>query len=303
MKRMILLIALIMCSVFFISGVASTATEQSNDKVAVAKIFTGAGVGISEQKYYLAKKPGGSNFEVSDSSFYVGKAEGTRFYYSDYKTGVGYDTPTRKFRTDIHTRDYGMTVSARFSRIPAGVFETGFGRKSIHTDPSVEYLFPPNGASSSGRIGFTDVQSHPFHFKYTHKISEPWKIWFGFDQESVKMVTSFEQSVSTKIYTLGTKREAKKFDMSASVAKYSSDKAPQNTNLEAEAVYKPWKGLKLFFKAGMFTNGVPVAGGVYSGAGGQFIFSYLNDPQSFNKIFSEKFGYFTLGASYDLNFH
>jgi hypothetical protein len=303
-KRTTMFAASAVCIAFLLNTAGASAYAGENGGKA-AKIFSGAAAGISAQKYYLAKKPAGKDFDVSELSGYLGKPDGSRVFYSDYTTGVGNDTPTKKFWTDVHMRDYGVVAAARFSAIPRGEFEVGYGQKSIHTDPCVEYNYPPGGVNSSGPIGFAKVESHPFHFKFTDKITEPLKLWFGFDQESLKLL---KQSVAVKIYTLGAKRTGKKIDLSAFVSKYAQDAKyhsqntlPRNTNIETNLTYKPRRGVKIYFKAGMFTHGLPVGGGAYSGVGGQFVFSYLAPfSEGFDKLYSEKYGYFTIGASYDL---
>lgn len=278
---------------FFIAmSTADCAQSASGD------IFKNVQAGVSYESVQLGKKPTSLEYSIDRSEFFVGKENATRFFLSDNNTNLKRESATKKYSTTLHTKEYGIAVSARLHAAPRQSFTFAFSRKKVHTDPYIELTWMPlAGAWNPDPLSQAGVWSHPFSFDYTYKAPRGITLNFGYTSEKTTLETPANLSVRTRIYTLGAKREWKKFDVETSWSKFKSDKAPANSLLEFGGGYKPWKFARIYLKAGLLSHGVPTAGGHFSDIGEQFIFSYLGGMTEFNPIFSEKVGYYSLGIN------
>jgi len=261
------------------------------------KAVSEAGAGGSHQRWFLVEKPAGKDTDILDSSWYVGKKDGTRLFLNDINTEIRSESPSRRFTAKFSYRNYGFVLGAKFRALPGGVFTIGHARKVIHNDPFIEYI---NGVPNPMR--YEEVRSQPFHLGYRQRAGRAWSAGVSYDGETVHAIPINPRKVATRIYTIDVERETARTEVDAIYSKLSTGGASQNSNIELRYAYKPHRAAKIYFGAGMFTRGIPTGGGAFSAIGGQLIIPYLNGQEGLDRIFTGKFAYFTLGADVDLDF-
>ena len=254
------------------------------------------GAGVSQQYYNLVDEPTGKDFDTNVTSIYIGNPAGTRLYTNYYDTKMSNDGATRKFSTKVQADNYGMMFGVRSAKLKGQALTIGFAKKEIKTDRIREYVYQGACQPCVNIIDYAEVESHPFHLGYARDLGGSWNVGLDYDFEKIKATPLTSLMVSTKSYTLKADRTGRKFDLGGSVTKIASDRAPDNMNLNFKVAYKPHKNVKVLFTAGMFTDGLPAGGGVFSDVGGQFIIPYLNGETEYERIYSEKFAYFSLGV-------
>ena len=295
--------AIFICLIPIVTALPRTAraADGKSAAAAVPKFLNNLDAGIEFGKSSLGKKPNTLKYDINNTSFYLGKENGSRFYYDESRTSITKDSDTRKFGTRVHAREYGFFAGWRFSAAPKSSFSAGMGRKEVGTDTYQDFTWMPLAAAwNVDIISQAVVSSHPFYFNYAYDLNKATRLGFGFVRESVKLDTIAGISVKTSAYKLSADHSWKKFGAGASLSKYKSDKTPKNSLMEFHGDYKPVKHVDIFLKAGIYSHGAPTAGGLFSDVGEQFIFSYLGGETAFDPIFTQKFGYYSMGVKFAL---
>ncbi|MEW5946792.1 MAG: hypothetical protein AB1742_11395 [bacterium] len=275
---------------------------------ALEKAVSSVGFGVTEKTYDLAKKPTGKEFRIRERTVFIGSGEGTRFFTVRRTTGLENDGAVHVFRTAMHAQEYGAVVSARLAALKRHSFAFSYSRREVHTDKYID--FSKLCGCIAGKIGVPEVHSNPSRLTWSYAPSDEWTVSLSRGRANVvryEYETGDTYSLLTKTHALRLKREGGKADFELSLARYSPKKPPyqsiqppENTNVEFSAAYKPFRNLKVSLVLGMFTDGVPTAGGAFSELGEALAIPYITGDTELAPLFSEKFGYWSVGIGYVL---
>ena len=264
------------------------------------EFFSRIDAGVTQEWYYLADKPATLDYDINKRGVYIGSREGSRLYLAKTDTGIAKDSETTKFSTSVHMDEFGVALAGKFAALPRQTLSLTFADKQINLDPYKKYNYRDGVHVSTEKPGHADVGSRPVGLSWSYDMPNPWTVGAGYTSERVELDTSSKPSVSFKIYSFRARAAWEKTAFEGSFSKIVSGEGPDNANLELRGAYRPRRHLELFLTVGFYSDGLPAAGGAFSDLGGQFIFDYLGDVSGTEKMYTERFGYFSIGATFTL---
>lgn len=281
-------------------------TQVCAAKDAEASILKYLNAGVSYQRDYLGKDLISLDYSIHKYGFYIQSKSGTGFFYNKTDNKVTRDSATKKWRTEIHNEESGFQFGKRLP-FPGLSMKVGFSHREFEIDPFNEYVYQGTCQPCIQKPGFTDTYSNPYYLNVDWNAPGPWKFGANYRVEKLSMITTSKRSIRTAVYGVDVVREFKKIDLELKMKKYSPNEQPHNiwdlgdnTLYEFGLTYTPVRFVNVRFAAGMYTNGLPVAGGVFSDMGEMFAFQYLGAEAQFKDAYEEKAGYFTLGVEFSL---
>ncbi len=275
-------------------------------KGAVDRLSDNLVAGISSEDYFLGREPENFDYEINKRMFWIGGKNGTRFFSSRTETGIVKDASIKKFATTIRMDEYGLKAGWRLGAMNNQSFAVGYGRKDIDPSDYIEYSYSDYckanhaGGPCASPLGLSGIHSNPVYFDYLYDMRGLWHVSLSYIHEKIHLETNAGLSVAADVFTLSGGREWTRFALDFSLTKQVSDLAPDNTNLEMKLAYEPVRHIEISLLAGAYFNGLPAGGRSFSDLGERFVFNYLAGDSGFDKLYSEKFGYFALGVTLSL---
>lgn len=289
--------------IVFAIAVASLSvfSQISNAVESGINVFDYVNAGVSYNKDFLGKNVSSLDYGISRYGFYIQSKSGTGFFYNKSDNSVNRDTASRKWKTSIHNKESGFQFGKRLP-VPGLSVKFGFSHREFEIDPFNEYVYQGTCQPCIQKPGFTDTYSNPYYFNFDFDVPGPWRFGAGYRVEKLSMITTSKRSVRTTVYGLSAARKFDKVEVELNLKRYNPSEQPKNKwDLKDNALYElglnysPVKYVNVRFAAGMYTDGLPVAGGVFSDVGEMFAFQYLGAETQFQNAYEKKAGYMTLG--------
>ena len=267
--------------------------------------------GLLYDSFYTGKQHESFDFQRDVTGFYIGSKNSTRAYWSEVTTDVTEDTWHHKSLVRYDQRRGGVFLETRFSSLPRHRFGIGFEHKSSPETSFTRVSYMGDCGDKGGcnmPLGFNEVDSNSTAFSYRYDFPGPWQA--GFSIQNERMV--YRQSTRSFVLRTGglsfdTRWRRNRWNVGLGIARLSpknnsdyQNSIPDNTHVELDIDYRPVKHVTVGLRAGYYSKGMPTAGGDFTEIGQKLAIPYLTGDDPFEKLYTQKFGYYVLGVNISL---
>jgi len=288
---------------------AAVRAEAAGEKV--TGFLNGLDAGVSRSRHFVPREQEYFSYDIETTSFFLGRNHGSRIVWSKNYSSIEKDSPAKKWKAPMEMSETGVYFGARFAALPGHSFAVGAAEKELNMPTYKRYIYGGTLCQPNPCIelpGHLDVHSNPFYFDYYYDPAGPWNFGLSAASEKLKLDSGDNLRMKSRRFNLTAGRSWGKASAEFSLSRYRPSGSsplftrslPDNTNIELRIGYKPVKHVKLMLTAGMYTNGLPSAGGPFTDIGGLYTFDYLTGEADIDKLYSEKLGYYSLGAEITL---
>jgi len=272
-------------------------------------------VGVIYNEYFTGKDHESFSFDTDTKGFYIGNRNSTHFYWQRTETSVTEDTWHHKSVVPYETQDYGFYIEGRVSRLPRHRFGLGVSHRQLpesrYWRTSYQGLCGAKGGCNvcgAGGCAFNEVVSNAVEIAYEYDFSGPWEAGLSWSTEKL----DYRQPTAcfplrTSVVSLFGRRDWKRFSARLDFARLSArndgdytNSIGNNNHFKLGIEYRPVSHVAVLMDAGLYTRGMPTAGGDFSEIGQKLAIPYLTGDDPFEKLYDERFGYYSLGVRISL---
>lgn len=265
-------------------------------KEAIDRFISQIGVTPSHQNYFLGKSITGYDYDFNKNSIRVGGKNGTGYYSEETTSTLSKSSRASSFTAAVRSAETGYSAGMRFGDYKKHAIRFGKSSKEVTLDPYIKTIYQGDCQPCELKLGQANISSESKFFAHTYDINKTWSFDTEYESEKNLLDTLAGKSIKTKIFTVGLGRKTTKSTFKASLASYKSSSLPGNKHIHLYYERTIKGKFSAFAETGIFSHGLPVASGPFSDLGDRFAFNYLGgESRDFNSLYSEKFGYYSIG--------